>query len=178
MNMRYLFQLCVIAFILSAGTLRAQVFNPNEWIGKYAGTMNLSSGKNTQTVAVEFDFVEVKKDSIWTYTLIYKVVGKDPLTKDYRIKRITDNTFVLDEQDGVLIDLPFRNGAFLSIFEVEGMVHSSSMSLTDKGIRLELFGAMIDKPSRSTQTNEKENPLKVNSYAPSYAQTVLLKRRK
>lgn len=178
MRMRYLFQLTVFTFFISAGTLCAQVFNPSEWIGKYAGTMNLSSGKNSQTVAVEFDFIEVKKDSIWTYTINYIVEGKDPLMKDYRIKRITGNTFVLDEQDGVLIDLPFRNGAFLSIFEVEGMVHSSSMSLTDKGIRLELFGAMIDKPSRSTQTNEKENPLKVNSYAPSYAQTVLLKRRK
>lgn len=176
--MKTLFYLYFFWLLGSPLVANAQVFNPNEWMGKYAGTMQLSSGKQTQTIEVEFDFTEVKKDSIWTYTMKYIPTGKDPITKDYRIKRIAENIFVLDEQDGTLIDLPYRNGAFLSIFEVEGMVHSSSMALSEKGIRLELFGAMIDKPSRSTQTTEKENPLTVNSYSPTYAQTVFLKRRK
>ena len=168
----------VVGIIFLLGDLYAQEFNPAEWIGTYKGVMNLSSGKNNQTVNVEFEFKEVKKDSSWTYIMRYKRPAQEELVKDYKINRLQGNAFVLDEQDGILIDLPFRNGAFLSLFEVDGMIHSSSMSRNENGIRLELFGAMIDKPSRSAQSTQEEQKFVVNSFAPSYAQTVLLKKQK
>lgn len=170
--------LILIGIISLFGNLHAQEFNPSEWIGNYNGVMNLSSGKNNQTINVAFEFNEVKKDSSWTYIMKYKRPGQDELVKDYKINRLKSNTFVLDEQDGILIDLPYRNGAFLSLFEVDGMIHSSSMSLTENGIRLELFGSMIDKPSRVAENSQDEQKFVVNSFAPSYAQTVILRKVK
>lgn len=172
------FWLSFLGIVLLTSKLIAQDFNPIQWIGNYNGVMNLSSGKNNQTINVEFEFKEVKKDSSWTYIMKYKRPGQDELVKDYTIKRLQGNTFVLDEKDGILIDLPYRNGAFLSLFEVDGMIHSSSMSLTENGIRLELFGSMIDKPSRVAENIQEEQKFIVNSFAPSYAQTVFLRKRK
>ena len=169
--------------LMSAILLRmqasAQTFNPNEWVGSYEGTMNLSSANGNQTVQIAFTFQEVKTDSVWTYTMKYMRPGQEDLVKDYRIVRQSKVSFVLDEQDGILIDLPYRNDAFLSIFEVDGMVHCSSMSKSEYGIRLELFGADIDRPSRTSQSvDEKSQAFSVNSFAPSYAQTVQLKKKK
>lgn len=157
----------------------AQSFIPSDWIGNYEGNMSLSSAGGSQTVQIAFNFQEIKKDSIWTYTMKYIRPGQDALVKDYRIVKQPNGSFVLDEQDGILIDLPYRNGAFLSIFEVDGMVHCSSMSKIERGIRLELFGADISRPSKTTQSvDEKNQAFVVNSFAPSYAQTVVLAKKK
>jgi hypothetical protein len=163
--------------------LYSQDFNSEAWIGKYAGTMKLSSinGWNDE-VHVEFEFREIKKDSVWTYTMCYKSEQLGELIKDYRIIRPTGNVksaFKLDEQDGIIIDMTYMNNCFFSMFEVEGMIHTSSMQLVDTTIRFEMFGGDLTTPSNVTTSlpeGDSNETYKVSSYKPSYAQTVSLKR--
>jgi hypothetical protein len=177
--MRFSRLFLVLIIALSSAFSSAQSFVPSDWIGDYEGKMSLSSAGGNQTVQIAFNFQEIKADSIWTYTMKYIRPGQDVLVKDYRIVKQPNGSFVLDEQDGILIDLPYRNGAFLSIFEVDGMVHCSSMSKMERGIRLELFGAEIGRPSKTSQSvDEKNQAFVVNSFAPSYAQTVVLAKKK
>lgn len=173
----------ILLFAILPSLLFSQDFNADSWIGKYAGTMKLSNlnGWNDE-VNVEFEFKEITKDSVWTYTMCYKSEQLGELIKDYRIIRPAGNVksaFKLDEQDGIVIDMTFMNNSFFSIFEVEGMIHTSSMQLVGTTIRFEMFGGDLLTPTNVTTSlpeGESNETYKVSSYKPSYAQTVYLKR--
>jgi hypothetical protein len=168
--------------------LFAQQFNPEEWFGKYAGTMYLSSGDKgeQQEIEVNFEFKEVVKDSSWTYIMTYKSPELGELTKNYLICKpfgSPDSYFVLDELDGTKIDLSYRNNAFLSFFEVDGMFHQSSLSKISKNtLRFELFGSFSSQPTNVTNADlideqgNNSGTITVASFNPIYCQTVTLKK--
>lgn len=161
----------------------AQDFNPNFWIGKYAGIMHLTSttGMNDE-VAVEFEFKEVTKDSVWTYRMCYKSEKYGEMIKDYRIIQPADslpNNFKLDELDGIIIDMTYFNNTFFSLFEVIGTIHTCSMSLENDVIRFEMFGGNLFYPTTITTSipeGDDNETYKVTSFKPNYNQKVYLKR--
>ena len=161
----------------------SQEFNPSLWIGKYAGIMQITSttGMNKE-VAVEFEFKEVTKDTVWTYRMCYKNEKYGEMIKDYRIIQPADsiqNNFKLDELNGIIIDLTFFNNSFFSLFEVLGTIHTCSMSLEKDIIRFEMFGGNLFNPTIITNSipeGDDNETYKVTSYKPSYNQKVYLKR--
>ena len=168
--------------------LFAQQFKPEEWFGKYTGTMYLSSGTESeqQEIQVGFEFKEVVKDSSWTYIMTYNSAELGMLTKNYLICKpfgSPGSYFVLDELDGTKIDLSFRNNAFVSFFEVDGMFHASSLSKISKNsLRFELYGSFSSQPTNVTNADlvdEQGNTngtVTVASFNPIYCQTVTLKK--
>ena len=180
--------LTFIVLLCSNCVLFAQQFNPEEWFGKYAGTMYLSSGDKgeQQEIEVNFEFKEVVKDSSWTYIMTYKSPELGELTKNYLICKpfgSPDSYFVLDELDGTKIDLSYRNNAFLSFFEVDGMFHQSSLSKISKNtLRFELFGSFSSQPTNVTNADlideqgNNSGTITVASFNPIYCQTVTLKK--
>jgi len=175
----------LLFFIVVVSTFigTAQDFDPNLWIGKYAGIMQITSttGMNDE-VAVTFEFKEVTKDSVWTYRMCYKNEKYGEMIKDYRIIQPADslpNNFKLDELDGIIIDLTHFNNCFFSLFEVLGTIHTCSMSLEDDMIRFEMFGGNLFHPTIITNSiaeGDDNETYKVTSFKPSYNQKVYLKR--
>ena len=168
----------------------AQEFTPENWIGKYSGTMFLSSGTEgeQQEIEVSFDFKEIVKDSSWTYIMTYKSEELGELTKNYVICKPFGSPihyFVLDELDGTKIDLSYRNEAFVSFFEVDGMFHASSLAKISKNtIRFELYGSFSSQPTNVTNAEllddlgNNTGTVTVASFNPIYSQTVTLKRNR
>lgn len=185
------FILVAIAIICSCKqkTL-AQKFTPDNWIGNYSGTMFLSSGieGEQQEIGVNFDFKEVVKDSSWTYIMTYKSKELGELTKNYLICKPAGSPphyFVLDELDGTKIDLSYRNDAFVSFFEVDGMFHASSLGKISKNtLRFELYGSFSAQPTNVTNAEVFDDlgnsggNITVASFNPIYCQTVLLKKKR
>ena len=166
----------------------AQKFIPEEWFGNYAGTMYLSSGTEgeQQEIQVGFEFKEVVKDSSWTYIMTYKSPELGELTKNYLICKPFGSAasyFILDELDGTKIDLSYRNNAFVSFFEVDGMFHASSLSKISKNtLRFELYGSFSSQPTNVTNAEliddlgNNNGTITVASFNPIYCQTVSLKK--
>jgi hypothetical protein len=185
------FILVAIAIICSGKQMTlAQKFTPENWIGTYSGTMFLSSGTEgeQQEIAVSLDFKEVIKDSSWTYIMTYKSEELGELTKNYLICKPAESPphyFVLDELDGTKIDLSYRNDAFVSFFEVDGMFHASSLAKIAKNtLRFELYGSFSSQPTNVTNAEliddlgNNSGSITVASFNPIYCQTVLLKKNR
>lgn len=175
-----------VIFLISLLSLfngSSQEFNPSLWIGKYAGIMQITSTTGIiDEVAVEFEFKEVTKDSVWTYRMCYKNEKYGEMFKDYRIIQPSDsiqNNFKLDELNGIIIDLTYFNNSFFSLFEVLGTIHTCSMSLEEDIIRFEMFGGNLFNPTIITNSipeGDDNETYKVTSFKPSYNQKVYLKR--
>lgn len=175
--------LSLMLLLVFTNTVFSQDFDADSWIGKYAGTMQLSSINGWKDeVQVEFEFSEVIEDSVWRYTMCYKSEKLGEMIKDYRILKAIGSVkseFKLDEQDGIVIDMTYMNHSFFALFEVEGMIHTSSMCLQGSTIRFEMFGSNLESPTNITTSEplgDSNETYTVSSYKPSYAQTVSLKK--
>ncbi len=190
MKFRNLFFIILTTLFFGNQYSIAQQFSPENWIGKYVGTMLLSSGTEgeQQEIEVSFDLKEVVKDSSWTYIMTYKSEELGELTKNYLICKpygAPKHYFVLDELDGTKIDMSFRNDAFISFFEVDGMFHASSLAKISKNtLRFELYGSFNTQPTNVTNAEfiddlgNNNGTITVASFNPIYCQTVTLKKNR
>lgn len=169
-------RLTFIFLFFSISSFFTQAF-PEGWTGKYTGTMEIINGENKQTVAVDFEMKELQKDSAWSYIMTYKPIGKDAIVKDYIIKRTGASwTFLLDEKDGILIDMRLMGNILYDFYEVNGMFFTSRLSKEKKGLYFELMGG-LKSDFRKSETIENEMT-EVYAYPPTFVQRVQLKKIK
>ena len=160
--------------VLSLSSLFSQIF-PKGWTGKYEGTMEIFNGENKQQVAIDFELLELKKDSSWTYKMTYTNSNQAPIVKDYLLQKTGASwTFQLDEKDGILIDIRLIGNVFYDFYEVNGMFFTSRLSKEKKGLFFELMGG-IKGDFRKTSTGITEIT-DVYSYPPVFVQRVQLKK--
>lgn len=93
---------------------------PQKCEGKWEGLMYIySGGVLRDSVRVEFN-VAKESDSTWKWRTDY-LSPKTPITKDYRLKMKTANTYIIDEGDGIeLLNYVSANKMY-SLFETEGI---------------------------------------------------------
>lgn len=150
---------------------------PEGWLGHYDGTMYLSNGQNpTDSLDVSLDIMELKKDSVWTYSMHYFSDKYGSIEKNYQIVRTADGRgFQMDELNGIKIDMSYMNNCFYEIFEVDNMLYSTSMRLINGGILFEIFGASMQHSNETDSFPDENNTVyKVFSMKPTFAQSVLL----
>ena len=175
-----------ILLMICTGTLKAQQFDPSGWIGEYSGIMTLTnSGSAPFTVHIDFTFMEIKKDSVWTYTMCYNSDRFGEMTKDYRILKAADadpSHFLMDEQNGIMMDLTFMINGFYEFFEIEGIegsLFSAVLKRQGDDLFFEIFGSS-NLPERTSHLDASEDSpaMDVLSYRPTFAQSVLLKKKR
>lgn len=169
-------RLTFLFLFVSISSLFSQAF-PEGWLGKHAGTMEIINGESKQKVEFEFEMKELEKDSAWSYIMTYKPVGKEAMVKDYVIKRTGASwTFLLDEKNGILIDMRLMGNILYDFYESNGMFFISRLSKEKKGLCFELMGGMkSDFRKSSTGINEITE---VYAYPPAFVQRVKLKKIK
>ena len=170
----------IVFFFLSIELTHAQF--PETWIGKYSGTMYLNSLETPKdSVIVTLEIVELIKDSSWTYTMGYKSEKFGNILKDYEIlKSSKDNKadYLMDEKNGIIIEMTFFDDTFYEFFEVANMIYSTRLSKRQNNIEFEIIGSQNEatKTSLSAPQDEEEfTQFEVKSYKPIFAQKVILK---
>lgn len=169
-------RLTFLLYLFSISSFFSQTF-PEGWTGKYSGIMEIINGMNKQEVAVDFELLEIKKDSLWSYKMTYKTPNQAPLVKDYLLRRTGATwSFVIDEQDGIQIDVRLMGNVFYDFYEVNGMFFTSRLSKEKKGLFFELMGG-TKSDFRKTSTGISE-VTEVYSYPPAFVQKVQLTKVK
>jgi hypothetical protein len=171
--MKYLLVICTLFF---SGTSLLFAQFPDSWTGKYSGKMYLSNvSAPTDSVDVSLEIKTVHADSVWTFNMHYTSNRIGKIEKNYLIIR-RNGKFIMDEGNGILIEMSYMNDAFYEFYTVEGMMFSTTMRKTGDSIFFEIYGAS-EKPTLSTESAPDENSkvYKVNSNKPTFAQSVLLK---
>lgn len=169
-------QKLLLLLILSLSSVSFGQF-PEGWLGHYGGTMYLSNGLNPKdSLEVSLDIIEVKKDSVWTYSMHYFSDKYGSIEKNYHIVLSDDGlNYHMDELNGIKIDMSYMNNCFYEFFEVDNMIYSTTMRQINGGILFEIFGTS-NEPSNETDSNPDENNTvyKVFSMKPSFAQSAFL----
>ncbi len=165
----------------SSFAISAQSF-PEDWEGIYDGKMTIGSTERlNDSVAVVFELATIEKDSSWTYRMIYNSERFGVITKDYIIRRDGNNptNYLLDELDGILIEMSLMNGCFYDVFEVMDQLYSTTMCWNNGSIRFDLYMSSRNTPRvTNSEVDEEGNSYEVKSYKPTQHQTVVLTRRK
>lgn len=163
--------------LLLVTSLQAQTF-PDDWIGNYAGNMIIGSlGRPNDTIPVEFEFKTLEEDSVWSYAMTYHSERFGTVIKDYKIvaERIgSTQRFVLDENNGIVMELSLMDGTFYGMYEVMDQLFISTMRKTEDGIYFDLFGGSVQNPT-VTSAGEGEEKVEATSHRTTFHQTVLLK---
>lgn len=150
------------------------------WEGTYEGEMIVGlTNRLNDTVNVKFELLPIEADSSWTYKMTYDSRQYGIIVKDYEIHRDGNSTknFLLDEKDGIIIEMSLMNDCFYEMFEVMDQLYSVTMRKIGDDIQFDLFTAAMKKAMvTNSDPDEEGNSYEVTSYKPTQHQTAILKR--
>lgn len=114
-------------------------------------------------------------DSVWTWKTVYDE-NKVPIVKDYLMRLVNEREgkYMLDERDGILINVSLIGNKFYSLFDVEGSLLSCTYQFTDSLLYYEI----VSGPSKPATTSLLKDSNKVNSYEVKSLQRAVLRRVK
>lgn len=136
--------------------------------------MKISSGKGTSSLSVTLDIREKIKDSIWSYKMAYQSPNEE-VVKDYQIVKKSKSEFVMDE-GGIKIGMKYVDNTFFDFYQLDSMYFTSTLRKIDaKTLTFEIYGGSLKEKDRQTT---KEDSFFVHSYAPTFVQSVRLRKRR
>ena len=106
--------------LLASALLLAEPQFPRDFVGIWQGDLEWTktSDSKKQVIKMTFSILPTKETDVFSYRITY---GKDPV-RDYLLRGVKGepNHWIVDEDDGILIDSYFAGGSFISAFEVGG----------------------------------------------------------
>lgn len=151
---------------------------PEDWLGAYNGKMLIANvGKPTDTIEVDYEMTTLEEDSIWTYKMTFYSEQYGTIVKDYKIvakSKVNKQNYLLDENNGILMEMTLMDGTFYGIYSVMDMMFITTMRYTEDGnIYYDLFAAPMAEPTITS--SEGEDSIEATSYGTALHQTALFK---
>ena len=133
--------------------LSAQTSFPERCEGTWEGMMHIyRQGQLVDSVQIIFTAAQTEEANTWTWKTQY-ISEKYPMTKDYQLK-IDDSEkgyYLLDEGDGVVLrDYGFGDKIY-SVFEVQGILLTSSYELQGDHLIFEVSSGKKIAPAEGQQ---------------------------
>jgi hypothetical protein len=175
-------KLLIFFLLIHVFELASQSSFPENWMGDYSGKMTLGYlDRPGDELTVELSIQEVIPDSVWTHKMIYRSERFGDITKDYLIraqKKGEKQRFVLDEQNGIGMDLSLMGNCFYGFYSVMGTTYINTLRLNDDGTLLFDLFAGDESTKKTDKLDDDGEPFEVNSYTIALHQTVLLSKKK
>ncbi len=155
--MKHLF-LIFLAFSLLTGL--AQL--PTTWFGHYKGTLKVLSVNGNQTDYMMELVVQPINDSTTTWTIVY---GEDSTRQErpYFLKRTGENTYIIDEDNGIVLSANKIGSKLISVFEVSGNLIHCSYTFVNGNVQFELTSSnqkfTTGNVNDTTELNKEGIPL-------------------
>lgn len=166
--LKYMLIAFFVSLLISNGT--AQNLFPDKCAGTWEGMMQIYyQGTLRDSVKVRFT-VAPQSENAWKWQTEY-LSEKMPLTKNYtlKLKDATQNLYITDEGNGIELHEYLFGNKLYSVFEVEGILLTSSYELRGEELIFEVTsGKKI--PEATTQ--------EVSNFSTLSLQRVILKKTK
>ena len=176
--MKMKFILCLLALTSFASVNAQSVLE--SWEGTYEGEMVIGFDNRTNdSVHVLFQLLPIEMNSSWSYRMTYISDEYGQIVKDYIIRKVEDSNvdFLLDEKDGIVIEMSLMNNCFYDMFEVMDNLYATTLRKVGDELVFDLFTASKpDGTLTKSEADEEGNVFEVTSYKPSLHQTVVLKQ--
>ena len=170
--MRFYF---LAGFVFTAMILNGQ--DLSKFIGHWEGELVWSKTYSKELQKVKMQIIIHRTDTVGQYTwqIIYGDKNEDK--RPYILKAVdtTKGHWIIDEQNGILIDQYWIGGRFTSIFTVQNStIHDSYWIEKDK-LMAEFYG--ISAHAVTTSGSGSEESPTVSSYAVRTYQKAILKKK-
>lgn len=178
--MKRLSNFLITLALLAISTSMAQSIT--HWEGEYTGTLIAGSvGNVTDSIPVTFNLREMVADSVWEHKMTFHSERYGTIVKDYRLikdKATDSSSYVLDERNGIQMQLTLLNDALYGMYTVLGTTYVSTLRrLPDGRLLWDLFGAPVSsKTTTFSDATDQMDAMEVVGLKPSLQQTVFLSR--
>jgi len=136
---------------------------PNDFFGKYKGKLNITNANGTKQIDMEFHLLPTDTVGKYQYTIIYK---SDKINQERKYtlleKDKSKGQFVVDENNGILLNCKYANSALYSIFEVQGGLLTTTEHFYKEYMDFEIMYSLKEKVEKSLSNDEE--PIEVFSY--------------
>lgn len=130
-NLSYVFLIFIIVSCTSTKVVmedKPKVF-PQDYFGTYHGKLTIDNGGNIQELDMEFHLQATDSIGKYSYTIVYGSGEKRQERKYFLIeKNATKGDYVVDEDNGILLNAKFSGNTLYSMFEVQGGLLTSRES--------------------------------------------------
>lgn len=145
---------------------------PNDFLGKYEGTLYITNTKGKSDLHMEFHLLRTVSPDTFIYKLVY-VTDSVRQSRDYHLISVNADKgeFLVDENNGILLDTKYIDSTLYSMFEVEGSLLTSTLRFYKGFIDFEITYSKM-KNNRTSGGEDGESPVVV-----SYPVSVVQKAR-
>ena len=149
-------------FLLSCEFVHSQYHEfPADWLGSYTGELFISGTGTTKidTLKISFDFLISPRPDSWIYRMTYESKKFGLQVKDYELLKpdsLPQNSYLLNEKDGIMIQMVCFGNALYANFSVAGQYLTSIMRKEANSIVYEITVSR-ESPSLVTQNQALDN---------------------
>lgn len=143
-------------FISTIAFAQKKTTFPNDFFGKYKGKLNIHNAKGSQVIDMELHLLPTDSVGKYVYTIIYKSEKIDQERKYTLIEK--DNTkgsFVIDENNGIILNAFVADNTLYSIFEVQGSLLTTTEYFKDNYVDFEIMYTQRDKVEKTGKNTEE-----------------------
>lgn len=167
MKKTLLFLLTLIGFQLSAQS--DSLHFPQDFYGIYKGNLQITNARGKQTIQMEFHLNPTDSIGKYQYMLVYIMDGNRQERK-YNLleKDASKGEYIVDENNGILLDAKLIDNTLFSMFEVQGSILTTTERFYKESMDFEITFA--NKAQQTKSGTEDEDATVVISYPISVLQ--------
>ena len=114
------FILCFIWISTLSAQTKELIF-PQDYFGIYKGDLHITNSSGEQTIQMEFHLLATDSVGNYKYVLVYIADGNRQ-ERHYNLLDKGDGRYVVDENNGILLDATLVANKLYSMFEVQGNI--------------------------------------------------------
>lgn len=147
-------RLLTLLFVLVFGFSQAQTF-PEDYLGVYKGKLKITNPVGEQEINMEFHLTKTDTIDVYNYILVYEVNG-EPSPRNYtlKVKNKDKGEFIVDENNGILLDAKFVDNTLYSMFEVQGNMLVTTERFYEDSMDFEIIFSSTQKKSSNSATDD------------------------
>lgn len=168
-------KIVIIALLLINSSLFSQI--NDTWLGIWQGELKIENSPTGMRNGIPMELHISKSDSqrVWNWRIIYRDSTKDDRKYLLRIDDYNSGKYLIDEQDGILLEANLFGNKLISRFEVMNSLLEITYTLDGDKILFEVSSSKV-KPTSVTQSQAEQ--VEVKSYEIISYQTAVLYKLK
>ena len=150
---------------------------PKDFFGTYKGDLEIINPQGKQTIPMEFHLKPTDSIGTYNYIIVY-IVNGNRQERNYTLleKDKAKGLYIVDENNGILLDVKCIGSTLFSMFEVKGNILTTTERFYDDAMDFEITFASKQHSNASKTTDE--NPIDVISYPITVLQKAKLVKQK
>ncbi|BCY28499.1 hypothetical protein [Flavobacterium okayamense] len=150
--------LYIVSFLTFGLSFGQEKNFPDDFLGNYKGKLEIVSAKGKQEIDMEFHFTKTDTIGTYKYVLVY---NNQPRNYFLIEKDKAKGQYIIDENNGILLQASvFDNGIF-SMFEVNGSLITTTEKFYDDYMDFEIMFTNTNKVETTGKGTEEIPTVKV-----------------